>query len=291
MRPRRLSPRWPRAPVPALAVILAVPLVAGLFLAAGCEAAATSEAPVPSATGLPDTLALLDLHLATGVLDSVLAAEGERLGLACPAGGAECQRAHDPSRVVPLDILRANPAVAAPAAGVLAAHVRVTDDGWLGADLVFVPMPPAQATAPVHLKSPGDWGYGVHIAVRHWTTVTRPDGESRAWVRIPGAGSVQGGWLALGQGGLRGWMTPAEEPVWAVATGDRAELGLAFDHFRILDIADGWVTMREEIPSDMPCGPDLPPDPLDPAVARLRVAELFTAGGMPRIEVAYPRGC
>jgi hypothetical protein len=102
---------------------------------------------------------------------------------------------------------------------------------------------------------------------------------------------VDGGWLALERGGLRGWITPADEPVWAVGAEDREELGLAFNRFRILDIADGWVTMRAEIPSDMPCGLDPPHAPPDPAVTRLRLSRLFAAGGMPRIEVAYPRGC
>jgi len=291
MRLRRLSSRWPRAPVPALAVFLAGPLVAGLLLAAGCERAATSEAPVPAATAFSDTLALLDLHLATGVLDSVMASEADRPGLACPAGRAECLRANDPSRVVPLDVLRERPEARSPAAGVLAAHVHVTDSGWLAADLVFVPLPPTASTSALHLRPMGDWGYGVHLAVRHWTVVTSSDGESREWVRIPGAGSVGGGWLALGEGGLTGWMTPADEPVWAVGPEGRAELGLAFDHFRILDIADGWVTIRAEIPSDMACGPDPPPAPPNAAVTRLQLSDLFSSTGMPRIETAYPRGC
>ncbi len=268
-------------------------LACGAFLL-GCQgpdgtesrpaSAAPAAVPLP---GPPDTLALLELHLATPALDSVVAAESERLDSLCGVPrGAACSARHRRTLLLPLAPFEDDDG--APV-GSLAAHVHMPDHGWLLADFVYLPGVPAHTPAEamplpddaVPVLDPGDWGYGLHFAVRAW----REGPPLR--VRLPGIGSEAGAWLVV-DGGVGGWVMDPGETVWLVEAGVP---GLPEGAYRILRVEGGRVELRGEIPSDMPCEPDLPPDPEDPGRHAIPLSAFFDADGRARLRPAYPRGC
>jgi hypothetical protein len=266
-------------------------LPSGLFLGVllgGCDRAAEGSGPVSAAVTVADTLALLELHLASAVLDSAVAAEGARLDAACGTVRVPCRAERSRELLLPLDTLRAEPVGGAAVAGVLAARLHVPEHGWHVADLVLLPPEGADEDPAVHVRELGDWGYGIDFAVTTWRDATPEDPPGR-WARLPGVGSHAGGWIALDGGGLRGWLTPADDPVWAASLDDGEEGGPV--SVRIVRIEDGLVHFREEVPSDMPCGLDVAPDPPAPARFVVPLAALFAADGTPRLRAAYPRGC
>jgi hypothetical protein len=137
-----------------------------------------------------------------------------------------------------------------------------------------------------------DWGYGVYTFVR---------GRAGAWARLPSVPFGEGAWVRVGHDGrgLSGDLESAEGhlvdfgPLAVVdpATGTResAPEGTYF----VVRADSSSVEARPELPSDFPCGQEVPPDPPPAAVPRFQIPTeaLFDDGGRPQLSVAYDRGC
>lgn len=158
---------------------------------------------------------------------------------------------------------------------------------YLDVVLEFRPEKPVRPVA--WIDGVDDWGDGVHTATRRvagpWILLPHGVFGGEAWVRVeaepagPGlAGhveSIQGQLLRLYAGSaVHGQPIPS-------------------GHYYGLREDSTTATLRPEVPSDMPCGDDVPPDPPPEAVPNYRVpiSALFSSDGRPRFEVAYPEGC
>lgn len=221
------------------------------------------------------------------ILDGPYTAVTDRLLEICGSYRADCFRKHhDPVEIV-VDTLRGEPDAGAGARGILVARLVVRES--TGALDFRLMARPANGGSERHLRWLGDWGYGVGFVVREWTE----DG----WVRLPGSVGVRGGWVSTESGGLRGLVEGPSDRAWrfealeARRTSTGEMVWIEPGSYWILQVVDGTVRFRPEIPSDMPCGRSLPPDPPDPPVYEASVAAFFGPDGRPKLERAYPKGC
>lgn len=246
--------------------------------------------PVPAAADSSDVVTGMGLLMASfheRMLDAPYSEATERLLDACGSYRETCFREHHEPVELVVDTLRARPASGAETAGVLVARLVVPEGpGALGYRLL---VRPADGGADRVLRTLDDWGYGVGFVVREWTR--------EGWARLPGSAGPRGSWISTESGGLRGAVgSPAGrgwrlESVEARRTRTDETVVVEPGVYWILAVEEGTVRFRPELPSDMACGRDVPPDPPDPPVYEASVESFFGADGSPRLQRAYPRGC
>jgi len=246
--------------------------------------------PVRAAADSSDVVTGMGLLLASfheRMLDAPYSEATERLLDACGSYREACFREHHEPVELVVDTLRAGPSLGREPVAVLVARLVVPEGpGTLGYRLLARP---ADGGPDRLLRRLGDWGYGVGFVVREWTR----DG----WTRLPDSAAARGGWMSTGTGGLRGGVGSPAGRVWrlesveARRTSSGETVTVEAGVYWILAVEEGTVRFRPELPSDMACGRDVPPDPPDPPVYESAVEAFFAADGSPRLERAYPRGC
>jgi hypothetical protein len=141
----------------------------------------------------------------------------------------------------------------------------------------------------VWIASPGEWLHGVDqpgVRVRgDWVQLIGPPFPPSSWI------DRRESKLPLDVSGLEIVTLPA----LTAAFPDGTQHAIAPGNYRVERIADGVVTFRAEIPSDMPCnGPDepppAPPSPM-PETLRAPAANFFGADGAALFRDAWPGGC
>jgi len=143
----------------------------------------------------------------------------------------------------------------------------------------------------VWIENAGEWMHGVDqpgVRVRgSWVQLIGPSFPPISWIDVKEAKlpidvtSIGGSLVSL--------------PALSATFPDGEQRAIAEGAYRIERIADGIVTFRAEIPSDMPCGgPDEPPpDPpaVMPPMLRAPARHFFGADGVALFRDAYPGGC
>ena len=166
--------------------------------------------------------------------------------------------------------LRAAPARSARHAG----DLLVTASPGKGLQASFVSAAGGVGRAVVPELSDPDWGYGPYF---HTTVVEHRDG----WVRLPTDPFPPSTWLKADD--------LATSPFHWIGPGEilSSPIGDVF----VLGVSRGVIRIRDEQPSDMPCGAE-EPGPVKPFTERrLEGAGLFTPDGRLRVHVKYTRGC
>lgn len=264
---------------PLIAASLALAATLASLLAA-CASAQDADRRVPPPR-------FVDVWLG-GPLDSIYNAEYQRLSSACSGQGDAC-------RIEELDTtaVRLTPVWDASdgdePVGWLVARLR-TDGRWPRAALLFQSLDGDEVTLRDDL---GDWGYGTTLAVRD-----ARDGRVQPWLLEP-AGDYwigeseqsMGFGIVDGPYGLAGrlWRLGPVQAEPADATGS---VEVPAGVYMILELGDGRVRFRPEIPRDMDCGQSVDSSASDAVpVYEAPLTRLLDADGRPRIEVAYGKGC
>jgi hypothetical protein len=229
-----------------------------------------------------------------GPLDSIYNAEYARLSDACAGGDASCPAAELDTSAVRLAAVWDTPTAETPS-GWLVAQLRARGQ-YVHAAVLFQGVDGAEVELLADL---GDWGYGTTLALRD----VRED-RVRPWL-LEAAG---GGWLSLG--GDRGFGV-VEGPhglsgrLWRLGpvSGERLNPGteapsgvyeeMPAGVYMVLEVEEGLVRLRPEVPADMDCGdvPEDAPDASSVPVYAVPLGRLLDTEGRPAVEVAYGRGC
>lgn len=220
-----------------------------------------------------------------GPLDSLYSAEYARLDSLCEPAAPACFGERLDTTAVRL----------APVWGTADA---VEPAGWLWAQLGTVgryPFArllyrPDAGEEVVLVGDLGDWGYGTTLPVRDTT-------ERRVRLVVPGVDVAV--WVSR-EGGAPGFgvveVHGLEGRLWRLGPVDAERPGggpvaaLPAGVYLVLEVADGVVRLRPEVPGDMPCG-EVEPDPAGVEIFRVPVRRLIGEDGLPAVEVAYPKGC
>lgn len=254
-------------------LILSVALAAG-FVAAPCDGQEQPAVPAPP---------LFAEAWVGGPLDSIYNAEYARLSEAC-GPDALCFRERLDTTAVRLAPVWSGP-TDRQARGWLMARLR-TEGRWPRAVLLF-----GGNGAEVTLRRDlGDWGYGVTLPLAD-TTADRvrpifPELDGPIWLARSGGP----GFGVLDVFGLEGRLWRLA-PVRGHRRGGEDEVELPAGVYKVLEVPDGRVVLRPAVPSDMPCGEVDEPDPGAPPVYEVALDRLVGPDGVPRVEVAYPKGC
>jgi len=136
----------------------------------------------------------------------------------------------------------------------------------------------------------GDWGYGSTLDL-----MEARDGWLRPWLLAPAGGH----WLGPDGGpglGLVDGPYGLEGRLWRLGPVPASPEGgaeLPEGVYMVLEVGDGIVRLRPELPEDMDCG-----EPIDSAapaapapVYEMPLGRLLDASGRPRVKVAYGKGC
>ena len=149
----------------------------------------------------------------------------------------------------------------------------------------------SNGTVKKELRNIGDWGYGIHLNVIEST---------KEFARLPESYFGNSAWVRMGnqpQTLNAGVSSYVEEIIYLpgikATTYPSGELTtLKSGNYVVEKYEKGVYIIREEVPTDMPCGDEVPPTDLS-KVARykLPIKSLMDAYGEIVIEIAYPRGC
>lgn len=213
-----------------------------------------------------------------GPLDSIYNAEYQRLSKACSGRGDACWVQELDTTAVQLTPVWQN-ADGEESVGWLVARLR-TDGRWPRAALLFQGLDGDEVTLRDDL---GDWGYGTTLALRD-----AREGRLQPWLIEPagdfwigesepsaGFGIVEGPYGLVGR-------------LWRLGPDVELPSGV----YMILELDDGRVRFRPEIPRDMDCGEPVDSSASDPVpVYEVPLARLLDVDGRPRVEVAYGKGC
>lgn len=151
----------------------------------------------------------------------------------------------------------------------------------------FRPEPPGEPA--LWIEGSTDWGYGVLTETRR---VAGP------WVQLPS--DVFGGeaWVQLRHEAPRtalsgSWKSVLDQLVSVQRVVGVGGAVLPEGAYVALATDSATVTFRPELPSDMACGQEVPPDPPADQVARYEVpiSALFTEDGHARFAITYSKGC
>jgi len=223
-----------------------------------------------------------------GPLDSVYNAEYARLQEACAPADAECFATELDTTALPLAPVWSDTGAVEPA-GRLTAALRPRGR-WPYATLRYHP---DDGPAITIREDVGDWGYGVTLPLADtaagWLRLTVPGAATPVWIpadaRADGFGVVE-------VYGLEGRLWRLGPVIGTDdGTGETAELPAGV--YLVLDVSDGQLRLRPELPGDMPCGadPEPPVDPTSAPVYSVPLDRLQDADGLPAVEPAYPKGC
>lgn len=253
-------------------------LVVAVALALGSPTALTAQSQPPAGP-------LFAAVWTGGPLDSIYNAEYQRVQAVCAGAGDACHEAELDTTAVRLAPVFASPDAAQPS-GWLAARLRARG-AWPYASLLFIGV---DGTVVPLIDELGDWGYGLTFDlveangawIRPWL-LAATDGPWIGPEGGPGLGVVDG---PYGLAGRLWQLGPLR------AEGARGEVVLPEGVYMVLEVADGTVTLRSELPHDMSCGE--PVDSVGPTpnqIFRVDSSDLLDASGRPAVEVAYGRGC
>ena len=221
-----------------------------------------------------------------GPLDSIYNAEYQRVQTACAGAGDACHEAELDTTAVRLSPVWSSPAGGEPS-GWLVARLRARGAGPY-AGLLFAS---AEGVEVALVDDLGDWGYGSTLDV-----VEARDGWVRPWLPAlagehwlgpdggPGLGVVDGPY------GLEGRLWRLG-PVAASGPGGGIELPQGV--YMVVEVRDGTVRLRPELPEDMDCGEPIDATATAPSapVHEVSLERLLDASGRPSVQVAYGRGC
>ena len=221
-----------------------------------------------------------------GPLDSIYNAEYQRVQAACTGEGDACYQAELDTTAVRLAPVFPTPELGEPS-GWLVARLRARG-AWPYAGLLFVSTEGVEVPL---IDDLGDWGYGSDLDL-----IEARDGWLRPWLLAPAGGH----WLGADGGpglGLVDGPYGLEGRLWrlgpVVASGPDGGAELPEGSYMVLQVQDGTVTLRAELPEDMACGE--PIDSTAPApsatIYEVPLARLLDASGRPRVEVTYGKGC
>jgi hypothetical protein len=230
-----------------------------------------------------------------GAIASIYQAEYRRLSSECSGLGDACWVERLDSTAVPIVPAWDEPGATEPV-GRLVVRLR-TEGQYPYAALLFQGTDGREVTVQADL---GDWGYRSILDIRDWR-----DGFVQPWLLEPVGdywitGSEESYDFIIGSPfGLEGnlWRFGPVQAVRARAEGapapstsDPAELPL--DVYMILEVRDGLVRFRREIPQDMDCEPmeSASPSAAMP-VYEVPLVRLLHPSGRPLVEFAYPKGC
>lgn len=219
-----------------------------------------------------------------GPLDSIYNAEYSRLQNACRGRGDACYQAELDTTAVRLAPVFADPGASEPAGSIA---VRLRPRGrWPYAALVF--LGPGGEEVPL-LDDVGDWGCGTTFELA----------EARAgWLRPWLLEQTGGPWLSVDGGrglgvvdgpyGLQGRLWRLG-PVEAAGGGPELPAGV----YLILEVQNGAVRLRTEVPADMDCGEpaNTSQDGASPTIHTVPLTALLDPLGRSTLELAYPKGC
>lgn len=196
----------------------------------------------------------------------------------------QCRERNLRSASVKAGTVHSAPSATSPILGdlyaVLTFHLRYD----LGYRLEFRPGVP-RAPTRVWLESIGDWGYGIEIdGVRvqgRWIQLIDPSLPATSWIDgtkfRASVGSIEGSLVGL----------PA-----IPATGPDGMLGrLRPGSYLVERIHGAELIVREEVPSDFPCGEDVKPPAVMPPSMRIVAGNLFGSSGEALFGETYGRGC
>lgn len=260
------------------------------FLAVALTLAATSAAAQERHDSGTDAPQFADVWIG-GPLDSLYAAESARLQETCQPADTPCFAAELDTTAVTLI-----PVWSAPdgdPVGHLVSALRPRGR-YPFATLLYRP---EQGPDVVVREDVGDWGYGLTLPVagrtEGWVGLRAPGATDPLWVPTdgerPGFGIVE----VYGLAGRLWRLGPVPG-----TRADGASLTVPAGVYLVLEVADGTVRLRPEIPSDMPCGRE-PADPgavpaADPGTVpeyTVPLDALTAPDGRPAVEPAYPKGC
>lgn len=252
--------------------LLTAALAAGI-LAAPCAGQERPETPVP----------LFAEVWVGGPLDSIYTAEYARLNEVCGSDDA-CFRERLDTTAVRLAPVWSGPTDSEPG-GWLAARLA-TDGRWPRGVLLYR----TDGLEIILRQDLGDWGYGVTLPLAD-TTSDRlspifPQLSGSAWLPRSDAR----GWGVLAVFGLEGRLWRLDS-VQGRRLSDGENVELPPGVYMALEVTGGHVVLRPEIPSDMPCGEIEEPDPEAPPAYEVPLERLVGPEGIPRVDVAYPKGC
>ena len=140
----------------------------------------------------------------------------------------------------------------------------------------------------------GDWGYGITLPLADradgWIRLLAPHAEVPLWVPTSAGGP---GFGVVEVFGLPGRLWRLGPVSGAGPEGDRVTVPEAV--YYVLEVSDGMVRLRPEVPADMPCGEEPTAEPAAEAgtVPEYSIPlEVLTApDGRLAVEPAYPKGC
>lgn len=217
-------------------------------------------------------------------LDSLYNAEYARLHETCDAGDDGCFARNLDTAAIPLAPVRGD-AAASGSTGWLMARLR-TSGAYLHASLLYRPDTGGDT---VLREDMGDWGYGVTVPI------SASSGDSIG-LRFPGVETP----LWLHPDSAPGFVTETYGlegrlwrlgPVAARRAADLVAVELPRDVFLVLEISEGLVRLRPELPGDMDCGQSAAPDPQQGVVYEVALEQLVDDDGRAAVEVAYGKGC
>jgi hypothetical protein len=134
-----------------------------------------------------------------------------------------------------------------------------------------------------------DWGYGPHLSgVRSrggWIGLSGAPFDGDAWIYVGGTTNLRGE-----ASSIAGQVLELHDVRAAGADGRTRVLPSGSYSIARVD-RSGVVTFREELDIDMPCGEDVRPPAVMPPTFRAPASAFFDAGGRPRFEVKYTKGC
>ncbi len=221
-----------------------------------------------------------------GPLDSIYNAEYPRVQAACRGEGDACHERELDTTAVRLAPVFARPAATEPV-GWLVARLRPRG-AWPYAGLLFVGVDGVEVPL---IDDLGDWGYGTTLDL-----VEARDDWVRPWLLARAGAYWLGPEQAPGLGVVEGPFG-LEERIWSFGPLSASEAGneteIPAGEYMVLEVRDGTVRFRPEIPTDMDCG-----EPIDSVAAaapvpiyEVPVSRLLDTTGRPVVEVAYGKGC
>ncbi|MGK7310608.1 MAG: hypothetical protein ACN0LA_00075 [Candidatus Longimicrobiales bacterium M2_2A_002] len=219
-----------------------------------------------------------------GPLDSIYSAEYARLQETCENVDTACFAAELDTTAVVLGPVWSSPD--GDTVGHLAAALRPRGR-YPYATLLYRP---TQGPDVVVREDLGDWGYGVTLPLADraegWVRLRVPDADPPLW--LP-ADIERRGFGVVDVYGLSGRLWRLGPAVGTDAGGGDATVpaGVYF----VLEVADGTVRLRPEVPSDMPCGGEPRPAPASVPEFAVPLDALTRPDGRLAVEPAYPKGC
>lgn len=219
-------------------------------------------------------------------LDGPYNQELERLDKLCPSqpDGKECRERNLRSTAVKAGSVHLGPSATSRVLGDLYAVMVVHPSYGVGYRLDFRPSERQEETV-VWLDSIGDWGYGIEIAG------VRIEGQ---WIQLIGGALPATSWIDGTQFGasaesIEGSLITV--PAIPATTPDGTRVGLEPGSYVVERVRGTEVTIRQEVPTDFPCGEEVKAPSVMPPSMRVAASALFAQSGKALFSSTYGKGC